>query len=115
MLRRLTVEVARLAPDLIRIGCFPAGRPPDYRSDALAREFAASAPLEVPAGMRFEAGPEEPGALFGPALKAVLARRPGERFFGCGERTAGLEKTGSHQIFWNYDPPEGHTASFNNL
>jgi alpha-glucosidase len=37
------------------------------------------------------------------------------RFFGCGERTAGLEKTGSHQVFWNIDPPAGHTASFNNL
>ena len=41
--------------------------------------------------------------------------RRGERYFGCGERTAGLEKTGSHQVFWNVDPPEGHTASFNNL
>lgn len=42
-------------------------------------------------------------------------RPPGERYFGCGERTAGLEKTGSRQVFWNVDPPEGHTASFNNL
>ena len=42
-------------------------------------------------------------------------RPPGERYFGCGERTAGLEKTGSHQVFWNVDPPLGHTASLNNL
>ena len=42
-------------------------------------------------------------------------RGDGERFFGCGERTSGLEKTGSHQRFWNVDPPEGHTASYNNL
>src|ERR671922_1830362 len=47
--------------------------------------------------------------------RLVKRREPGERFFGCGERTAGLEKTGSHQIFWNVDPPSGHTASFNNL
>jgi alpha-glucosidase len=42
-------------------------------------------------------------------------RPAGERYFGCGERTAGLEKTGTRQIFWNVDPPDGHTASFNNL
>jgi alpha-glucosidase len=45
----------------------------------------------------------------------VTRRAPDERFFACGERTAGLEKTGSHQTFWNIDPPAGHTASFNNL
>jgi alpha-glucosidase len=49
----------------------------------------------------------------GPRL--VKRREPGERFFGCGERTSGLEKTGSHQVFWNVDPPQGHTASLNNL
>ena len=42
-------------------------------------------------------------------------RAKGERFFGCGERTSGLEKTGSYQVFWNVDPPIGHTAAFNNL
>jgi alpha-glucosidase len=47
--------------------------------------------------------------------RVVKRRAPGERFFGCGERTSGLEKTGSHQVFWNIDPPQGHTASFNNL
>jgi alpha-glucosidase len=47
--------------------------------------------------------------------RMVKRRAPGERFFGCGERTRGLEKTGSHQVFWNVDPPQGHTASFNNL
>ena len=45
----------------------------------------------------------------------VKLRPPGERYFGCGERTAGLEKTGTRQVFWNVDPPEGHTASFSNL
>jgi alpha-glucosidase len=38
-----------------------------------------------------------------------------ERYFGCGERTGGLEKTGSHQVFWNVDPPSPHTPSLNNL
>jgi alpha-glucosidase len=45
----------------------------------------------------------------------VKLRPEGERYFACGERTAGLEKTGTRQIFWNVDPPAGHTASFNNL
>jgi alpha-glucosidase len=45
----------------------------------------------------------------------VKLRPEGERYFACGERTAGLEKTGTRQVFWNVDPPEGHTASFNNL
>ena len=38
--------------------------------------------------------------------RVVKRRAPGERFFGCGERTSGLEKTGSHQVFWNVDPPQ---------
>jgi alpha-glucosidase len=51
----------------------------------------------------------------GPSPRLYKRREEGERYFGCGERTSGLEKTGSHQIFWNVDPPLGHTASFNNL
>ncbi|MGH3090004.1 MAG: TIM-barrel domain-containing protein, partial [Rubrobacteraceae bacterium] len=51
----------------------------------------------------------------GDAVKLHKRREEGERFFGCGERTGGLEKTGSHQVFWNVDPPSGHTASFNNI
>jgi alpha-glucosidase len=38
-----------------------------------------------------------------------------ERYFGCGERTGGLDKTASHQVFWNVDPPSAHTPSLNNL
>ena len=49
------------------------------------------------------------------APRLVKRREAGERFFGCGERTSGLEKTGTRQVFWNVDPPAGHTASFNNL
>jgi alpha-glucosidase len=45
----------------------------------------------------------------------VKLRPEGERYFACGERTAGLEKTGTRQVFWNVDPPAGHTAAFNNL
>jgi alpha-glucosidase len=40
---------------------------------------------------------------------------PGEHYFGCGERTGELDKTGSQQMFWNIDPPRGQTALQNNL
>jgi alpha-glucosidase len=53
--------------------------------------------------------------VLGGAVQVVKRREPGERYFACGERTAGLEKTGSFQVFWNVDPPSGHTAAFNNL
>ena len=33
-----TVEVTALAPDLFRVGMFPAGRPPRYDSEAIAKE-----------------------------------------------------------------------------
>jgi alpha-glucosidase len=38
-----------------------------------------------------------------------------EYYFGCGERTSTLNKTDSHQLFWNVDPLPGHTALQNNL
>jgi alpha-glucosidase len=145
-----TVEVAALAADLFRVGLFGGGRPPDYRSEALARTWeparaelrgldlvtaeatahVALDPLRIAfsdaSGRRFAA--DDPGLevdadastagvddLRAPALRVRKARGEGERFFGCGERTGGLEKTGSHQVFWNTDPPEGHTASFNSI
>jgi alpha-glucosidase len=55
------------------------------------------------------------GSSLGPAPRLHKRRAGGERFFGCGERTSGLDKTGSRQLFWNIDPPQGHNASFNNL
>src|SRR5215210_445969 len=48
----------------------------------------------------------------GKPVRLYKRREKGERYFGCGERTSGLEKTGSHQIFYNVDPPLGHTAAF---
>jgi alpha-glucosidase len=54
-------------------------------------------------------------APLGNPVRMYKRRERGERYFGCGERTGGLEKTGSHQVFWNVDPPPGHTPSFNNL
>jgi alpha-glucosidase len=51
----------------------------------------------------------------GPPAIVYKQHRDGTRYFGCGERTGGLDKTGTHQMFWNVDPPTGHTASLNNL
>ncbi|HLH21590.1 MAG TPA: TIM-barrel domain-containing protein [Chloroflexota bacterium] len=51
----------------------------------------------------------------GPPTRVYKRRPPTEHYFGCGERTGGLDKTDSHQVFWNSDPPNEHTASLNNL
>jgi alpha-glucosidase len=152
-----TVEVAALAPDLFRVGMFPAGGPPRYDSEAIAKEdwepaevsmqetdeeltlstTAAMArisldPLRIgfsdASGRQFAVDDTELGMgavetadadvfsePFGSPVRLYKRREMGERYFGCGERTSGLEKTGSHQIFYNVDPPLGHTASFNNL
>ena len=151
-----TIEVTALAPDLFRIGMFPDGRPPDYTSEAVAKEdwepvavemtgeeeisFSTEAatvhislnPLRVsfsdPSGRTFAADDEELGmggvelpdanvcsAPMGSPVRLYKRREEGERYFGCGERTSGLDKTGSYQVFWNVDPPAGHTASFNNI
>jgi alpha-glucosidase len=152
-----TVEVAALAPDLFRVGMFPAGGPPMYSSEAIAKEdwepvevsmqeadeeltlstTQATArislnPLRVgfadATGREFALDDGELGMgavetsgadIFseplGSPVRLYKRRERGERYFGCGERTSGLEKTGSHQVFYNVDPPLGHTASFNNL
>jgi alpha-glucosidase len=51
----------------------------------------------------------------GPPVRLYKQRQPGDRYYGCGERTGGLEKTGSYQMFWNIDPLPGHGASHDNL
>ncbi|HET6549925.1 MAG TPA: TIM-barrel domain-containing protein, partial [Solirubrobacter sp.] len=130
-----TVEVTALAEGIWRVGLFPGGKPPAYRSEAVAREYEPLPDLEGvavdldPLRISFADGflADDPGLeiaqaaldgtddLLGPPLRLRKARGPDERYFGCGERTAGLEKTGSHQVFWNVDPPAGHTAAYNNL
>src|SRR4051794_10290257 len=150
-----TVEVTALAADVFRVGLFPDGRPPDYRSEAIAREdwpaveaelrdgagaieivtaeataHVALEPLRIAfsdaqgrrfaaddPGLEIEADADTAGTAdrLAPALRLRKARGDGERFFGCGERTSGLDKTGSHQVFWNIDPPHQHTAALSNL
>ena len=150
------VEIAALAPDLFRVGAFPEGSPPEYASEAIAKEdwdpvevsvgltggtlaFSTSVavhisldPLRISftdaSGRTFAADDAGLGMGFvrqpeadvftqpvGSPVRLYKRREEAERYFGCGERTSGLEKTGSYQIFWNVDPPLGHTASFNNL
>ncbi len=83
-------------------------------TDAAGRTFASD---DAELGMGFVRRPEADvfGEPLGPPPRLYKRREEGERYFGCGERTSGLEKTGSYQVFWNVDPPLGHTASFNNL
>ncbi|MEW6635677.1 MAG: TIM-barrel domain-containing protein, partial [Actinomycetota bacterium] len=95
---------ARIALDPLRVSF----------ADGSRREFAAD---DEELGMGFVRQPG--GDVFtnplGDAVRLYKRRGEGERYFGCGERTSGLEKTGTRQVFWNVDPPSGHTASFNNL
>jgi alpha-glucosidase len=107
------MEVTAVADGVFRVGLFRDGRPSDYASPALADHPAPGEPVEI-AAFRDLVEIESIGFVDG-RPRLVTRRRPGERFFACGERTSGLEKTGSHQVFWNIDPPAGHTASFNNL
>ena len=83
-------------------------------SDPSGRKFAAD---DAELGMGIIELPEANvfSAPLGNPVRLYKRSEKGERYFGCGERTSGLEKTDSYQIFWNVDPPEGHTASFNNL
>jgi alpha-glucosidase len=61
--------------------------------------------------------PRDAGApdLLAPPARVHKRRPSTERYFGCGERTGGLEKTFTRQVFWNVDPPDQHTESLNNL
>ena len=96
--------MARVSLDPLRISFFdPSGRP-----------FAAD---DAELGMGIVERPRADVAAtpLGNPVRLYKRREEGERYFGCGERTSGLDKTGSYQLFWNVDPPEGHTASFNNL
>ncbi len=99
-----TAATARISLQPLRVG---------FR-DASGRTFAADdeelgmGAVETPGADVFSQPLGSPGRLY-------KKRAEGERYFGCGERTSGLEKTGSRQVFYNVDPPSGHTASFNNL
>jgi alpha-glucosidase len=54
-------------------------------------------------------------AALGTPVRVYKQHRASEHYFGCGERTGELDKTGSQQVFWNIDPPRGHTALQSNL
>ncbi len=82
--------------------------------DAEGMEFAAD-DAELGMGVVEQPGADVFSAPLGNPVRLYKRREEGERYFGCGERTSGLEKTDSYQVFWNIDPPAGHTASFNNI
>jgi alpha-glucosidase len=95
---------ARVALDPLRVSF----------ADAEARKFCADDP-EMGMGPVVTPGADVFTQPMGSPVRLYKRREAGERYFGCGERTSGLEKTGSSQLFWNVDPPSGHTASLNNL
>lgn len=105
-----SVATAHLSLDPLRISfCDKAGR-----------VFAADDP-EL--GMGWFTSPEgapvvelaNPAGTLGTPVRLYKQYLPGEHYFGCGERTGELEKTGTRQLFWNVDPPRGHTTLQNNL
>jgi alpha-glucosidase len=89
-------------------------------NDSTGRVFAADNP-EL--GMGWFTPPADapvldlanPSGTLGLPVRVYKQHLAGEHYFGCGERTGELDKTGTHQIFWNIDPPPGHTALQNNL
>ena len=101
---------AHLSLDPLRIGF----------TDYTGRAFAVDDP-ELGMGWFTTSGdaavvdlPNPPGTL-GLPVRVYKQHMAGEHYFGCGERTGELDKTGSQQIFWNIDPPRGHTSLQNNL
>jgi len=99
-----TAATARISLQPLRVG-FTDG---SGRAFAVDDEELGMGAVETPGADVFS----QP---LGSPVRLYKRREAGERYFGCGERTSGLEKTGSHQVFYNVDPPIGHTASFNNL
>jgi len=83
-------------------------------ADPEGREFAADDGA-LGMGVVEQPGTDIFSAPLGNPVRLYKSREEGERYFGCGERTSGLEKTGTYQVFWNVDPPAGHTTSFNNI
>jgi alpha-glucosidase len=81
--------------------------------DTMGRVFAADAPEGGPGFLAAPAGRHT--ATLGAPARVVKQRPPTERYFGCGERTGGLEKTGTHLTFWSFDPPTEHTPLMDNL
>ncbi|HVU69925.1 MAG TPA: glycoside hydrolase family 31 protein [Ktedonobacteraceae bacterium] len=105
-----SAATARLALDPLRVSF----------TDHAGRVFAADDP-EL--GMGWFTTPEAipsltlPNALgtLGAPVRVYKQHPAGAAYFGCGERTDALNKLGTHQLFWNIDPPPGHTVLQNNL
>jgi alpha-glucosidase len=88
-------------------------------TDRTGRVFAADDP-ELGMGWFTTVGEAEVDLLnqfgtLGMPVRVYKQHLAGEHYFGCGERTGELDKTGSRQLFWNVDPLRGHTALQNNL
>jgi alpha-glucosidase len=115
-----SVPAAKIAADGTRIDTATASalislNPVRLGFRAGAREFAIDDPN---LGMGFvPLAPAESGLVdpLGAPSRVYKRHLPATHYFGCGERTGGLDKTTSHQVFWNIDPPSGHTAALNNL
>src|SRR5438105_3137082 len=96
---------ALLSLDPLRIGF----------EDSSGRQFAVDDPALGMGLARLAPASTRLVDPLGPPAVVHKRHQLGTRYFGCGERTGGLEKTDTRQVFWNSDPPAGHTAALNNL
>ncbi|HEX7735089.1 MAG TPA: glycoside hydrolase family 31 protein [Ktedonobacteraceae bacterium] len=105
-----SAATARLSLDPLRISFV----------DSAGRTFAADDPelgmgwFTTPEHMPSLLLPNTVGTL-GTPVRVYKQHSAGAAYFGCGERTDGLNKVGTRQLFWNTDPPPGHTILQNNL
>ena len=101
-------------------GVFRLGRPLDRPVAGVVDPPPRSAALET-AGGQGDGRARTALVLFdGAGLVAsfeglVEAEAAGRAVLRLRRADGGLEKTATRQVFWNVDPPAGHTASFNNL
>src|ERR687897_156357 len=83
-----TAATARVSLNPLRVGFTD----PSGREFAVDDEELGMGSVQTPSADVFS----EP---LGSPVRLYKRREHGERYFGCGERTSGLEKTGSHQVF----------------
>src|ERR687891_2253634 len=95
-----TTATARVSLNPLRIGF----------ADHSGREFAVD-DEELGMGAVETSGADVFSEPLGSPVRLYKRREAGERYFGCGERTRGLGKTGSHPVFYNLDPPLGDNPS----
>jgi alpha-glucosidase len=105
-----SIATAHLSLDPLRIAFT------DLNGRSFAADDATLGMGWLPASEQMAAVPlANVSGILGTPLRVYKQHDAREHYFACGERTGGLDKTGTYQLFWNTDPPPGHTVLQNNL